>query len=141
MGIKIQSNLYTSLQIYFSMVGKRQWAKLKEGHRGVMEKYLVKTNIVNYLRQARENIISLSKNLGSKNNSLHKKVTVNKMLMTVIRTGCKLKSDGISGEAQMVFLEDRGNFYAKIFINGGLITVHPSTSEQADASVYYHTYL
>ena len=77
-------------------------------------------------------------NLGSKNNSL---VTVNKMLMTVIRTGCKLKSDGISGEARMVFLEDRGNFYAKIFINGGLITVHPSTSEQADASVYYHTYL
>ena len=60
------------------------------------------------------------------------------MLMTVIRTGCKLKSDGISGEAHMVFLEDRGNFYAKIFINGGLITVH---SEQADASVYYHTYL
>ena len=56
------------------------------------------------------------------------------MLMTVIRTGCKLKSDGISGEARMVFLEDRGNFYAKIFINGGLITVHPSTSEQADAS-------
>ena len=38
-------------------------------------------------------------NLGSKNNSLNKKVTVNKMLMTVIRTGCKLKSDGISGEA------------------------------------------
>ena len=36
-------------------------------------------------------------NLGSKNNSLNKKVTVNKMLMTVIRTGCKLKSDGISG--------------------------------------------